>query len=98
MTDTAILNQRLPEALQDDSASIPGNSARPTGNAGSTIERLLSPEDVAELFQVPRSWIYERTRLRSQDRLPGFRLGKYWRFRLPEVVAWLESQRQGRME
>ena len=42
---------------------------------------LLSIEDVAELLKVPVSWVYERTRRRSMDRLPGFRLGKYWRFR-----------------
>jgi hypothetical protein len=26
-------------------------------------------------------------------RLPGYRLGKYWRFRESEVIAWLRSRR-----
>lgn len=56
---------------------------------------LLTVEDVAELLRVPVSWVYERTRLRGVDRLPGFRLGKYWRFREAEVLAWLERQRTG---
>jgi excisionase family DNA binding protein len=56
---------------------------------------LLTVEDVAELLRVPVSWVYERTRLRGVDRLPGFRLGKYWRFREAEVLAWLERQRRG---
>ena len=57
---------------------------------------LLSVEEVAELLQVPVSWVYERTRRRGRDRLPGFRLGKYWRFDEAELRAWLECQRSGR--
>jgi excisionase family DNA binding protein len=56
---------------------------------------LLTVEDVAELLRVPVSWVYERTRLRGVDRLPGFRLGKYWRFREAEIISWLERQRSG---
>jgi excisionase family DNA binding protein len=56
---------------------------------------LLTVEEVAELLKVPVSWVYERTRQRGLNRLPGFRLGKYWRFREAEVFAWLEGQRDG---
>jgi excisionase family DNA binding protein len=56
---------------------------------------LLTVEDVAELLRVPVTWVYERTRQRGLNRLPGFRLGKYWRFREAEVFAWLERQRAG---
>jgi excisionase family DNA binding protein len=56
--------------------------------------RLLKVEEVAALLQVPPSWVYERTRRRSADRIPGFRLGKYWRFDEREVRRWLETQRQ----
>jgi hypothetical protein len=41
---------------------------------------LLSVEGVAELLHVPGSWVYDRTRSRGVNRIPGFRLGKYWRF------------------
>jgi excisionase family DNA binding protein len=58
-------------------------------------EALLTIEDVAELLNVPVSWVYERTRRRTFDRIPGFRLGKYWRFREAEIVVWLEQQRAG---
>jgi excisionase family DNA binding protein len=54
---------------------------------------LLSVEEVAELLQVPVSWVYDRTRSRGVNRIPGFRLGKYWRFEEGEVLAWLERQR-----
>jgi excisionase family DNA binding protein len=55
---------------------------------------LLTIKEVAELLRVPVSWVYDRTRKRSLDRLPGIRLGKYWRFRQGEVLAWVESQRE----
>lgn len=57
--------------------------------------RLLSVSEVAELLQVPVTWVYERTRSRAINRIPGFRLGKYWRYDEVEVVAWLERQRSG---
>ena len=56
---------------------------------------LLSVEEVAELLQLPVSWVYERTRRRGLDRLPGFRLGKYWRFDEGEILTWLDRQRAG---
>ena len=62
---------------------------------GTGAHALLTVKEVAELLQVPVSWVYERTRKRSLDRIPGFRLGKYWRFRESDVLAWLERQRSG---
>jgi excisionase family DNA binding protein len=56
---------------------------------------LLTVEEVAELLRVPVSWVYDRTRSRGVNRIPGFRLGKYWRFQEAEVVAWLKRQRSG---
>lgn len=65
-------------------------------NQGSVItECLLSVEEVAELLRVPVSWVYERTRNRGCNRIPGFRLGKYWRFRAADVFSWIERQRVG---
>jgi excisionase family DNA binding protein len=58
-----------------------------------TDGRLLTVEQVADLLQVPPSWVYGRTRSRAADRIPGFRLGKYWHFREADVQNWLEAQR-----
>jgi excisionase family DNA binding protein len=57
---------------------------------------LMTVQQVAELLQVPVSWVYGHTRQRFVDRLPGYRLGKYWRFDKEEVLAWLAQQREGR--
>jgi excisionase family DNA binding protein len=54
---------------------------------------LLTVKDVAEILRVPTSWVYERTRRRSTDRIPGFRIGKYWRFRFGDIKVWLEENR-----
>lgn len=59
----------------------------------STNAELLTVEEVADLLKVPKSWVYERTRKRSADRIPGFRLGKYWRFRKADLLAWLDQQK-----
>ncbi len=81
----------------------PGRSERPhngiqneaTGEKETGIHRLLTVEEVAVLLHVPVSWVYGRTRKRSLERLPGYRLGKYWRFCEDEVLAWLASHAKG---
>jgi len=69
-------------------------------NAATVGERtengqLLSVHDVANLLQVPVSWVYGHTRDRCPDRIPGFRLGKYWRFDEADVLAWIRRRRLG---
>ena len=66
-----------------------------TGGTETGRGRLLTVEEVAVLLHVPVSWVYGRTRKRSLERLPGYRLGKYWRFREDEILAWVESQGAG---
>lgn len=55
---------------------------------------LLTVNEVAEILKVPPSWVYEHTRERSRDRIPGFRIGKYWRFAEEDVQAWLAARRR----
>ena len=57
---------------------------------------LLTVRQVAELLQVPVSWVYGRMRKRSFERLPGYRLGKYWRFDREEVLAWVARHQTNR--
>jgi excisionase family DNA binding protein len=56
-------------------------------------DALLTVNEVADLLHVPMSWVYEHTRRRCLNRIPGFRLGKYWRFREDDILRWIESQR-----
>jgi excisionase family DNA binding protein len=56
-------------------------------------DQFLSVKEVAALLHLPVSWVYGRMRKGASERLPGYRLGKYWRFRENEVLAWVDSQR-----
>lgn len=58
------------------------------------MDDLLTVDDVASRLKVPKSWIYERTRLRGSDRLPCIKLGKYVRFDEQDVRVWLERKRR----
>lgn len=64
------------------------------GDARTEPEKLLAVREVAELLSVPPSWIYERTRRRGATRLPHLKVGKYVRFRLSDVEAYLETLRR----
>lgn len=57
---------------------------------------LLTPKELAARLSVPESWIKEKTRTRARvrdaDPLPCVRLGRYVRFRLADVEAWITRQ------
>ncbi len=57
------------------------------------LEKLLTAEQVGEMYQVPKSWVYGRTRKRGVERLPHLKLGKYLRFEEGPVREFLERQR-----
>lgn len=61
----------------------------------SSVE-LLTVQEIAALLKVPVSWVYGHLRKRCTDRLPAYRLGKYWRFRSEEVLAWLKRHGEER--
>jgi excisionase family DNA binding protein len=51
-------------------------------------EQLLTAEQVAELLAVPVSWVRSSTR---SGAMPHVHLGRYRRYRWPDVVAWVDS-------
>jgi len=54
--------------------------------AHSAQERaLLTPEEVAQYFQVNRQWVYERT---SKNEIPHMKVGKYLRFEQQTIKRW----------
>lgn len=54
-------------------------------------DRLLDAKAVAELLGVPESWVRESAR---SGAIPHVRLGRYVRFDLADVEAWLEECKQ----
>jgi excisionase family DNA binding protein len=55
-------------------------------------DRLLDDAGAAQLLNVPKSWVGEAAR---QGRLPHIKLGRYRRFVLADLLAWLEEQKGG---
>jgi excisionase family DNA binding protein len=56
---------------------------------------LLTVQETAALLKVPVSWVYGHLRTRCSDRIPAYRLGKYWRFRAEEVLSWVKRHASG---
>jgi excisionase family DNA binding protein len=65
-----------------------------TGGEARHDDQLLTVREVVSLLRVPVSWVYGRVRNRTLERLPAYRIGKYWRFRQDQVLAWVESRRR----
>ncbi len=56
-----------------------------------TWEPLLTPIEAAERLRChPKTAL----RLARAHRLPAVRLGKHWRFRESDLIAWVDSQVQ----
>jgi excisionase family DNA binding protein len=55
-------------------------------------DRLLTADELAEVLAVPVSWVRDHTR---SGAIPHLELGRYKRYRLDDVLAWLETMRKG---
>ena len=53
-------------------------------------EGLIGIEEAAGFLCVKVSWLYEQVRL---GRVPSYRVGKFRRFRMSELEAWLQERR-----
>lgn len=51
--------------------------------------KLLTPDEVAEELQIPKSTIYK---LCSDGEIPAAKIGKHWRFDRDRLNAWLEAR------
>ena len=56
---------------------------------------FLTIAEMAETLKVPKSWLYSRTRETGPGSIPRIKVGKYIRFRLDDVLAWIEEGQLG---
>ena len=82
---------RIPRGLTNRMNKIDATFS--TGDAAT--DELLTAEDVAALLKVKVSWVYDRIRPTSGDRLPHIRLGRYVRFERSAVEDFIRRQRNG---
>jgi excisionase family DNA binding protein len=59
-------------------------------------EGLLTVQELAKELKVNDSWVYGQTRKTGTGSIPRVRVGKYIRFRLQEVLAWLQENSRER--
>ena len=52
-------------------------------------DRLMTAEEVAAKLAVPTSWVRAETRA---GRMPHVKLGRYRRYAMPIVAAWIVDQ------
>jgi len=50
---------------------------------------FLTAEEVAVYLRLPLSTVYK---LVQDKRLPGFKVGKHWRFRKDSIEKWIDDQ------
>jgi predicted DNA-binding transcriptional regulator AlpA len=58
-----------------------------------TPDRLLIDRDVAEILNVPVTWVQQAG---LDGRLPSRKIGLYRRYVRAEILDWLSSQSEGR--
>ena len=52
-------------------------------------DEILTIKEVADYLKVNERTIY---RLAASKRIPAFKVGNAWRFRLSEIDAWISDQ------
>lgn len=52
---------------------------------------FLTAEEVAEYLRLPLSTVYK---LVQDKKLPGFKVGKHWRFRKEAIQKWIKEQEE----
>ena len=56
---------------------------------------FLTAEEVAEYLRLPLSTVYK---LVQDKRLPGFKVGKHWRFRESTIKDWVKNNENNTRE
>jgi excisionase family DNA binding protein len=67
-------------------ATAPPGSGKGDDPGGKTMVRIVTVREVATLLQLKESTVCS---LAAEGKLPGFKLGKSWRFDLEEVERWI---------
>jgi excisionase family DNA binding protein len=82
--------------MKDCSMPSKKNRIDPAVSSGTSPsdEDILTPEELAFKLKLKKATIYELTRKRgagSRKPMPSLKAGKFLRFRLSDVVRWMEE-------
>jgi excisionase family DNA binding protein len=59
-------------------------------------DNFLTVDEMASQLKVQKSWVYARTRETGPNAIPRIKVGKYLRFRLIDVMKWVEENQSER--
>jgi excisionase family DNA binding protein len=64
-------------------------------HAKESPKKLLDVRELSEALNVPKTWVYDRTRIKEGG-IPLYKVGKYLRFDLDEVLKWIRENSEAR--
>lgn len=53
---------------------------------------LMTGEEICQRLKIRKSFLYAPIRRKGKDPIPCIRVGKYLRYRLPDVNEWIKRQ------
>lgn len=59
------------------------------------MEEFLTVSELADELKVKRSWIYRYSRQSGPESIPKIKVGKYLRFKIDDVMAWIKGRQDG---
>jgi excisionase family DNA binding protein len=62
------------------------------GGGGPERQRLLTVRELADFLRIPVNTVYKWSTEGGGP--PAYKVGKYLRFRVEDVLAWLESRKK----
>lgn len=80
---------RRPEGRKPLPKQVQAPQGAATEARALSAAQLLTSEELATRWQVPKSHVY---RLARSGQIPLVRLGRYFRFRLDSIEAWEKGQ------
>ena len=59
-----------------------------------TKEKFVTTDEAAEYLHKPTSWLHNNA---GRLRIPRYKVGNQWRYRLSEIAEWVEAQFQNEL-
>ena len=55
------------------------------------MTRIVKPKELAEFLRLSQETV---CKLAAEGKLPGFKIGRSWRFDLDEVIKWINESKK----
>lgn len=79
--------------LEED-ATMDERTEREAQGARDNRDALLTVDEIAARMKLKPSFFYAPVRRKGTDPIPCLKIGKYIRYRLSDVMAWIERQNE----